>query len=104
MARSVACPLPVKARDPYKSTLTKDALQFLAKLHRQFNSRRLELLNLRVQRQEQLNEGVLPRFLPETKALRDDLSWKISHIPDALQQRKVEITGPVERKMMINAL
>jgi malate synthase len=88
----------------HQKVLTTEALQFLAALHRQFNSRRLELLNLRIKRQEQLNAGFMPHFLPTTKHIRDDSSWQITNIPLTLQERKVEITGPVERKMMINAL
>lgn len=88
----------------FQKVLTKEALQFVAGLHREFNPERNSLLKLRERRQEQINGGILPHFLPETKEIRDDLSWRIGNIPNALQERKVEITGPVERKMMINAL
>lgn len=88
----------------YQKVLTSEALHFLAALQRKFNPRRLELLNLRTKRQEQLDAGFIPHFSPETQHIRDDASWRIASTPQALQERKVEITGPVERKMMINAL
>jgi len=87
----------------YAQILTGDALAFLAKLHRNFNSRRLELLARRAQRQKQLDAGKLPDFLPETKHVRD-ADWQVAPVPQDLQDRRVEITGPTDRKMVINAL
>ena len=87
----------------YAQVLTGDALAFLAKLHRNFNTRRLELLTRRAQRQKQLDTGKLPDFLPETKHVRD-ADWQVAPVPQDLQDRRVEITGPTDRKMVINAL
>ena len=87
----------------YAEILSSDALEFLAKLHRQFNVRRLELLAHRVARQAELDAGKLPDFLPETKAIRE-ADWKVAPVPADLQDRRVEITGPTDRKMVINAL
>ncbi|HEY1491366.1 MAG TPA: malate synthase A [Steroidobacteraceae bacterium] len=83
--------------------LTPLALQLLASLHRRFNPRRLELLQARAQRQRRLDAGELPDFLPETAAVRAG-DWRIVPVPADLVDRRVEITGPVERKMIINAL
>jgi malate synthase len=83
--------------------LTPLALQLLASLHRRFNPRRLELLAARARRQEELDGGELPRFLEETAAVRA-ADWRIAPVPADLADRRVEITGPVERKMIINAL
>jgi malate synthase len=87
----------------FDQILTKEALDFVAMLHRTFEQRRQELLRLRVQRQKKFDAGELPDFLPETKPIRDG-DWQIAPIPDALQRRRIEITGPVDRKMVINAL
>jgi malate synthase len=84
--------------------LTPDALALVATLHREFESRRRELLEARVARAARLDAGELPDFLPETKAIRDDPSWKVAPAPADLQDRRAEITGPVDRKMIINAL
>jgi len=84
--------------------LTKEALAFVEKLEREFRPRRQELLAARSQRQHLFDHGEVPRFLPETEAIRADNSWRVASCPPDLQKRRVEITGPVERKMMINAL
>lgn len=84
--------------------LTQSALSFLAQLHRQFNSRRLELLEKRVRRQKLLDDGVKPDYLQETKSIRENASWRVAPAPRDLMKRRVEITGPTERKMLINAL
>jgi malate synthase len=84
--------------------LTPEALSFVAGLQREFSARRAELLAARAVRQEAFEAGERPDFLPETKHIRDDDSWKIAPIPADLQDRRVEITGPVDRKMVINAL
>lgn len=83
--------------------LSGKALAFLAELHRTFNPRRIELLERRQERQLAIDRGVLPDFLPETADIRQ-ASWYVVGSPPDLRDRRVEITGPVERKMMINAL
>ncbi|BFZ58575.1 hypothetical protein PYCC9005_005639 [Savitreella phatthalungensis] len=87
-----------------KTILTPEAVAFVAHLHRTFNPRRKELLQRRVDRQAQLDAGVLPDFLPETKWIREDKTWKAAPPAPGLVDRRVEITGPVDRKMVINAL
>ena len=76
----------------------------MAKLQRAFGARRNELLARRAKRQQQLDAGILPDFLAETAGIRADESWHVKPCPADLQDRRVEITGPVERKMVINAL
>ncbi len=83
--------------------LTPEALAFVADLHRSFNPRRLELLEARHERQARLDTGELPDFLPGTADVRRS-SWQVAPTPDDLNDRRVEITGPAEAKMMINAL
>ncbi len=87
----------------YKEILTDEALAFLVKLHRKFNARRHELLAKRVARQAQIDSGVLPDFLPETVDIRTS-DWTVAPLPADLLDRRVEITGPVDRKMVINGL
>jgi malate synthase len=86
----------------FEEILTTEALSFVAKLHRQFEARRRELIAARVVRQAELDAGKLPDFLPETAAIRTG-DWKIAPLPQDLLDRRVEITGPVDRKMIINA-
>jgi malate synthase len=83
--------------------LTPAAVQFLATLHRAFDARRRERLAARVARQAALDAGAWPDFLAETKSVRDG-DWKVAPVPADLQDRRVEITGPTDRKMVINAL
>ena len=83
--------------------LTEEALGFVARLHRKFEPRRQELLARRAQRQKEFDAGKLPDFLPETKAVREG-EWKVGAQPRDLLDRRVEITGPTDRKMVINAL
>ena len=83
--------------------LTPAALAFVARLQREFNPQREELLRKRAERQATLDAGELPDFLPETRHVREG-DWQVAPPPKDLQDRRVEITGPVERKMMINAL
>ena len=83
--------------------LTPGALEFVARLHREFNPTRQNLLTRRAARQTRLDAGEMPDFLPETAAIRGG-DWEVAPTPPDLQKRRVEITGPVERKMMINAL
>ena len=87
----------------YESILTPAALEFLAKLHRSLDHRRRELVARRVERQREIDSGKLPDFLPETQAIRV-AEWKVAAVPPDLQDRRVEITGPTDRKMVINAL
>jgi malate synthase len=83
--------------------LTADALEFLAKLHRDFDGRRRDLLERRRRRAAQIDGGLNPDFLPETREVRER-EWTVASIPSELLDRRVEITGPVDRKMVINAL
>ncbi|MCH7230261.1 malate synthase A [Glycomyces sp. L485] len=84
--------------------LTPEALDFLAELHHAFVGRRQELLQRRQQLRTQIANGLDPRFLPETTDIRDDISWSVATLAPGLEDRRVEITGPCERKMTINAL
>ncbi len=86
----------------FETVLTPEALAFVAKLHRAFEPRRQQLLAARVERTKRLDAGERPDFLPETAHVRAG-DWKVAPIPQALQCRRVEITGPVEAKMVINA-
>ena len=83
--------------------LTEEALGFLAALHRRFDARRQALLAAREERQRGFDAGALPDFLPETAAIRAG-DWTVAPIPADLMDRRVEITGPTDRKMVINAL
>ena len=83
--------------------LTPEALAFVELLQRELGPRRRELLERRTERQRELDAGVRPDFLAETKDVRDG-DWRVAPPPPDLQDRRVEITGPVDRKMMINAL
>ncbi|OLB41248.1 MAG: malate synthase A, partial [Ktedonobacter sp. 13_2_20CM_53_11] len=87
----------------FAEILTPEAMAFVATLVRTFSGRREELLQRRVQRQAEIDAGKMPDFLPETERIRQG-SWTVAPIPDDLQDRRVEITGPAERKMTINAL
>src|SRR6266481_4699520 len=96
--RGVQILAPAQAR-----VLTPAALEFIVELQRRFNPRRMELLAARAERQKRLDAGEKPDFLPETKSIRES-EWTVAPIPDDIQDRRVEITGPVDRKMIINAL
>src|SRR5690606_8317992 len=87
----------------YEEILTPGAIDFLEKLHFHFDEKRRELLQERVEFQDALNNGQSLDFLPETKKIRE-ANWTIAPIPKDLEDRRVEITGPVDRKMIINAL
>lgn len=87
----------------FTEILTPAALAFVAKLERTFGERRRELLHRREQRQAAIDQGQMPDFLPETAHIRQS-EWTVAPIPSDLQDRRVEITGPVDRKMIINAL
>ena len=97
----VAVKEPVPAG--YENVLSPEALAFVAALHRRFNPTRQALLKAREERQKALDDGARPAFLPTTAQVRDS-DWRVAPIPADLRDRRVEITGPVERKMMINAL
>ena len=97
----VALGAPVEGRAT--EIFTREALEFVAALHREFDSTRRELLARRAERQHELDAGTLPDFLTETDAIRN-AEWQVAPPPPDLADRRVEITGPVERKMMINAL
>jgi malate synthase len=84
--------------------LTDEALAFVTELHREFDPERRRLLAARAERMERLAAGELPDFPTATSAARDDPDWRVAAAPADLQDRRVEITGPVDRKMMINAL
>jgi malate synthase len=84
--------------------LTREALAFVADLHQRFNPVRQRLLAARRDRQARFDAGELPDFLSETAEIRTDSSWRVASAPTDLDDRRVEITGPVEPKMMINAL
>src|SRR6185503_19774753 len=88
----------------YTEVLTPAALRFLADLHREFEAARERLLAARAEQQARYDEGELPDFRPGTRVIRDDPGWRVAPIPEDLQDRRVEITGPVDRKMIINAL
>ena len=98
----------VEVRGPYlarfEDVLTRPALEFVARLHREFDPTRQALLRARQERQARLDAGELPEFPPETRPIRE-ADWKVAEVanPD-LQKRWVELTGPTERKMLINAL
>lgn len=90
-------------RPEYERILTPEALEFIASLHRKFEARRQQLMALRVKKQAELDAGGSLDFLKETAHIRQG-NWSIAPIPEEIYDRRVEITGPVERKMMINAL
>ncbi|WP_233840599.1 malate synthase A [Dyella sp. 2HG41-7] len=97
-------PVQVQAKTVgYEDILTPEALAFLARLHRFAEPRRQQLLEARRQRQARYDAGAFPDFRADTLAIRES-DWTVAPIPTALQDRCVEITGPVERKMIINAL
>ncbi|MGH9593559.1 MAG: malate synthase A, partial [Bryobacteraceae bacterium] len=83
--------------------LSAEAVALVIELHRKFNGRRKELLDLRARRQEAIDGGQLPDFLAETESIRKS-DYTVAPIPRDLMDRRVEITGPVDRKMVINAL
>lgn len=84
--------------------LTDGALQFLASLHRTFESTRQELLNARETAQQRLDSGIPLQFPPETEHIRAEPTWHCAPPAPGLEDRRVEITGPPDRKMVINAL
>lgn len=89
--------------DGFEEILSVEALEFICELQEKFGARREALLGEREARQLRINNGERPDFLPETKSIREG-DWKVAPIPEDLQDRRVEITGPAEPKMIINAL
>ena len=89
--------------DTFKQILTPEALKFVGALAREFEPRRKNLLERRKAVQKDIDSGKWPDFLPETQNIRES-EWSVAPVPDDLQDRRVEITGPVDRKMVINAL
>lgn len=87
-----------------KKILSKEACVFLALLHRSFNQRRKELLERRQIRQAELDKGNSLDFLPETRHIRENDAWRGAPPAPGMVDRRVEITGPVDRKMVVNAL
>ena len=96
-------PLPGLHRPGFDAILSPAALDFLARIHRRFDAKRRVLLAARNTRQARFDAGELPDFLPATRAIRET-DWRVAEIPEVLRDRRVEITGPVERKMIVNAL
>ena len=90
-------------RPGYEKVLTPEAVDFAVELEREFGGERKRLLARRSEIQHRLDLGWKPDFLPETTAIRDG-DWRVAQIPPDLQDRRVEITGPTDRKMVINAL
>jgi malate synthase len=95
--------LTTTVNNRYPEILTDEALKFLTVLHEKFNTKRLQLLNNRIDQQKLFDKGEFPEFPKETKDIRDS-EWVANTIPHDMQDRRVEITGPIERKMIINAL
>lgn len=91
-------------QESQRKILTPQALAFLALLQRSFNPTRKALLERRKLRQVELDRGALPDFLPETRHIREDPTWKGAPPAPGLVDRRVEITGPTDRKMVVNAL
>src|SRR5436309_2305669 len=90
-------------RPEWERILTGEAMDFVAALQREFGARREELLARREARKSRIDAGELPDFLPQTQQIRER-DWTVAPIPRDLLDRRVEITGPVDRKMIINAL
>ncbi|MCX5172306.1 malate synthase A [Streptomyces antibioticus] len=107
MSAPAPSPLAIVDAEPLprqEEILTEEALAFVAELHRRFTPRRDELLARRAERRAEIARTSTLDFLPETAAIRADDSWRVAPSPAALEDRRVEITGPTDRKMTINAL
>ncbi|HMP82376.1 MAG TPA: malate synthase A [Verrucomicrobiota bacterium] len=108
MSNTITPPQGVEISAPVtpdmQQILTPEALEFVARLVREFEPTRQKLLAYREERQRGIDTGALPDFLAATKGIRDDRSWRVASIPTDLADRRTEITGPVDRKMVINAL
>ncbi len=103
LARPEDVSLSARVSPEFAPILTPEALDFIARLHRKFETRRQELLARRAARQKDFDAGKLPDFLPETKEIRER-EWLVAPQPKDMLERRVEITGPTDRKMVINAL
>ncbi len=103
MAARTRLELEGRAEPAFEEVLSPNALEFVSELHAEFEERRQELLRARGQRRARLAEGEMLDFLPETEDIRSG-DWTVAPVPEALAQRWVEITGPTDRKMVINAL
>ncbi|HEY2770229.1 MAG TPA: malate synthase A [Solirubrobacteraceae bacterium] len=103
MATDTKLELHGNAEPGFDEVLTPDALEFVAELQNRFGDRRAELLQARVERRKRLRDGELLDFLPDTREIRES-EWKVAEVPADMQQRWVEITGPTDRKLTINAL
>jgi malate synthase len=103
MATSARVELQGAIERTFEEVLTPAALEFIAELEAEFGSRRRELLKARVERRRRLREGEMLDFLPQTRNIREG-DWRVAPVPADMQQRWVEITGPTDRKMVINAL
>jgi len=95
--------LKINAQESFEDIFTNDLTDFLIELHQNFNQKRVDLLGQRKKTQQKFDEGILPEFFPETEEIRNG-NWVCAPLPDDLLDRRVEITGPVDRKMIINAL
>ena len=87
----------------FDEILSHEAMNFVAALAREFSPRIDELLAMRLERQKAIDAGQMPDFLPETADIRET-DWQVTDVPADLRDRRVEITGPTDRKMIINAL
>src|SRR5437763_10573844 len=90
--------------DRYDEILTPQAIDLIAALHAELGPRRSELLAARRRRQAELSNGAMLDFLPETAHIREDASWRVAPVAPGLADRRVEITGPTDKKMTVNAL
>src|SRR3954462_2220033 len=107
MSAPAPSPLAIVDAEPLprqEEVLTEAALAFVAELPRRFTPRRDELLARRAERRAEIARTSTLDFLPETAHIREDPDWRVAEAPPALQDRRVEITGPTDRKMTINAL
>jgi len=95
--------LKIKSQLEFEEIFSNDLIDFLVELHQNFNQKRIDLLEARKKTQQEFDQGILPKFLPETKEIRNG-NWVSAALPEDLLDRRVEITGPVDRKMIINAL
>ncbi|HJR36886.1 MAG TPA: malate synthase A [Nocardioidaceae bacterium] len=104
MAQPAGIEITGPIEDRFDEVLTPEAVEFLGTLHREFDARRRDLLAARATRYDQLAAGGTLDFLPETKSVREDESWRVADPAPGLRDRRTEITGPTDAKMTINAL
>ncbi|MBO6183736.1 MAG: malate synthase A [Chryseobacterium sp.] len=95
--------LNINTQPQFEEVFTNDLIGFLVELHQNFNAKRVELLEERKKTQQEFDQGILPKFLSETEEIRNG-NWVCAPLPEDLLDRRVEITGPIDRKMIINAL